>query len=278
MLEAGKIRGMPFYIPLPSQFIWSNNINPDGAAVQLNYPLVKAKDKDGFSLNGLMNASYFLVTSWTANAGPGMWVFQPGTAVQYKDLSATAAFTYYGMQNEVGQLPSVWSSGSNTLGKTGALKYHYSTLGVNGEIGLATPLKPLGVDFIHYAGLLGEFIYNPDPPTNNRGWEAGFLMGDKTVGERNSWQLSYMYKYLERDAFLDTFPDSDFYNGMTNVKGDVVQLQYAVLKNVIISLTNYYTRPIDNLLKNNMTTSGGVAVPGARPIEELLLLDLVFKF
>jgi hypothetical protein len=276
-LEAGKIRGMPFYIPLPSQFIWSNNINPDGAAVQVNYPVFKAGDKDGFSLNALMNASYFIVTSWTANAGAGMWVFQPGTAVKYKDLSATAAFTYYGMQNVVGTTPSVWSSGSNTLRPNGSLQYNYNPLGVNGEIGLATPLKPLHIDFIHYAGLLGEFIYNPNPPTNKKGWEAGFLMGDKSVGARNSWQVSYMYKYLERDAFLDTFPDSDFYKGMTNVEGHVVQLQYAVLKNVIVSLTNYYTRPILNLLTTT-STSGGVSIPGYRPHEELLFLDLVFKF
>jgi hypothetical protein len=266
---------MPFYIPAPSQFIWDSDINPDGAAVQVNYPLLKAKDKDGFSLNGLLNASYFIVTSWTSNAGPGVWVIQPGAVVKYKDFSSTAAFTYYGFQNEKGKtLP--WSSGSNTL-VNGGLAYHYDSLGVSGELGLAKPLEPLGVDFIHYAGLLGEYIYNPDPPTNNQGFLVGFLLGDKSVGARNSWQLAYMYKYLQRDAFLDAFPDSDFLKGMTNAEGHVMQLQYAPFKNVIVSLTNLYMRPIDNMLKTT-TNSGGTTVPGLRPVEDLLFVDLVFKF
>src|SRR5208337_2851486 len=131
--KGGKIRGMPFYIPTPSQFIWDQDINPDGASVQVNYPLLKAKDKDGFSLNGLFNASYFIVTSWTNNAGPGMWVVQPGAMVTYKDFSSTAAFTYYGMQNEQGKT-FAWSAGSNT-GATTGLVYNYSALGVSGEVG-----------------------------------------------------------------------------------------------------------------------------------------------
>jgi hypothetical protein len=274
-LKAGKIRGMPFYIPAPSQFLWDSDINPDGAAVQVNYPLLKAKDEGGFSLNGLLNASYFIVSSWTSNAGPGLWVVQPGAVVKYKDFSSTAAFTYYGFQNEKGKT-FAWSAGSNTGAATG-LAYHYGSLGVNGEVGLATPLKPFGVDFIHYAGLLGEYIYNPDPPTNNQGFLAGFLLGDKSVSARNSWQVAYMYKYLQRDAFLDTFPDSDFLKGMTNGKGHIVQLQYAPLKNVIVSLTNYYMRPIDNMLTTTKN-SGGTTVPGLRPNEDLLFLDLVFKF
>lgn len=274
-LKAGKIRGMPFYRPSPSQFIWDSDINPDGAAVQVNYPLLKSKDKDGFSLNGLLNASYFIVTSWTSNAGPGMWAVQPGAVVKYKDFSSTAAVTYYGFQNEKGKT-FAWSSGSNT-GATTGLAFHYSSVGVSGELGLATPLKLLGVDFIHYAGLLGEYIFNPDPPTNNQGFLAGFLMGDKSVSARNSWQLAYMYKYLQRDAFLDTFPDSSFLKGMTNGKGHIVQLQYAVLKNVIVSLTNYYMRPIDNMLTTTKN-GGGTTVPRLRPNEDLLFLDLVFKF
>jgi hypothetical protein len=276
-LKGGKIRGMPFYIPSPSQFIWDSNINPEGAAIQLKYPLLTAKEKDGFSLNGFFNTGVYIISAWSgAVANPVMWVVQPGAEVKYKDFSSKAAITYYGFQNDKGKTLT-WSSGSNTLTPGGVLQFHYSSVGLNGELGLSTPLKPLGVDFIHYAGLLGEYIYNPDPPTNNQGFLVGFLMGDKSVSARNSWQLAYMYKYLQRDAFLDAFPDNDFLKGMTNGQGHIVQLQYALLKNVIVSLTNYYMRPIDNMLKTT-TNSGGTTVPGLRPNEDLLFLDLVFKF
>jgi hypothetical protein len=158
-------------------------------------------------------------------------------------------------------------------------------VGVNGEVGLATPLKPLGVDFIHYAGLLGEYIYNPDPPTNNQGFLAGFKIGDKSVSERNTWSIAYMYKYLERDAWLDIFPDDDFYKGMTNAKGHIVKMQYAVLKNVIVGISNYYASPITDLILapanlplKNQSGSIVMAANGRRPIEDRFYFDLMFRF
>jgi hypothetical protein len=275
-LKAGKIRGMPFYIPSPSQFIWDSDINPDGASVQVNYPLLKAKDKDGFSLNGIFNTGVFLIAAWSGNiANPVMWVAQPGAEIKYKDFSSKAAVTYYGFMNDKGQVLT-WSAGSNTL-SSGLLRYHYSSVGVDGELGLATPLKPLGVDFIHYVGLLGQYIYNPDPSKDDKGFLVGFKIGDKSISEKNTWQLAYMYKYLERDAFLDAFPDSDFLKGMTNGKGHIVSLQYAPLKHVIFAITNYYVTPIKNMLKTT-TNSGGSTIPGLRPNEDLFFFDTVFTF
>lgn len=275
-LKAGKIRGMPFYRPSPSQFIWDSDINPDGASAELNYPLLTAKEKDGFSVNGFFNTGVFLINSWSGDiANPVMWVVQPGAEVKYKDFSSKAAVTYYGFQNDKGKILT-WNAGSNT-GATTGLKFHYSSLGVNGELGLATPLKPLGVDFIHYAGLLGEYIYNPDPPRDNQGFLVGFKIGDKNVSERNTWSLAYMYKYLQRDAFLDTFPDDDFFKGMTNAKGHIVQLQYAPLKHVIFAISNYYASPIRNLL-TTVKNGGGTVVPTLRPIEDIFYFDTIFTF
>jgi hypothetical protein len=236
----------------------------------LNYPLLTAKEKDGFSVNGFFNTGVFIVSAWSGDvANPVMYVVQPGAEVKYKDFSSKAAVAYYGFQNDKGKTLT-WSAGSNTLTAGGVLKYHYSSVGLNGELGLATPLKPLDVDFIHYAGLLGEYIYNPDPPKDNQGFLAGFKIGDKSVSERNTWQLVYIFKYLERNAFLDAFPDSDFLKGMTNGKGHIVSLQYAPLKHVIFAITNYYMYPIKDLL----TPIYGQK----RPVEDLFFFDTIFTF
>jgi hypothetical protein len=231
--------------------------------------LNSSKEKDGFSVNGFFNTGVFIVSAWSGDvANPVMYVVQPGAEVKDKDFSLKAAVTYYGFQNEKGKTLT-WSSGSNTL-SGGGLKYHYSSVGLNGELGFATPLKPLGVDFIHYAGLFGEYIYNPDPPQDNQGFLVGFKIGDKGVSEKSQWQLAYMYKYLQRDAFLDAFPDSDFYKGQTNVRGHVVSLQYAVFKHVILAITNFYADPIKNL----QTPIFGQK----RPVEDLFFFDTIFTF
>lgn len=280
-LKAGKIRQMPFYIPSPSQFLWDSDINPEGVSAQVNYPLLKATDKGGFSLNGFFNTGVYIISAWTGDvANPVLYMVQPGVEVNYKDLTSKLAVAYYGFQNEKNKTLT-WTTGTNTTFSNGTLAYHYSTVGVSGELGVATPLKPLGVDFIHYAGLLGEYVYNSDPPVGNQGFLAGFKIGDKSVSERNTWSIVYMYKYLERDAWLDTFADDDFFKGMTNAKGHIVQLQYAVLKHVIVAISNYYASPITNLFLApgvTLKNSGGVAIPGLKPVEDRMYFDLIFTF
>jgi Putative porin len=41
-----------------------------------------------------------------------------------------------------------------------------------------------------------------------------------------------MYKYIERDAVLDAYNDSDFHLGGTNAKGWVIGGNYGLMKNL----------------------------------------------
>ena len=48
--------------------------------------------------------------------------------------------------------------------------------------------------------------------------------------------MSLAYRYLERDAVLDAFADSDFRGGGTDNKGYIIQGQYALEENTWVSL------------------------------------------
>jgi hypothetical protein len=52
---------------------------------------------------------------------------------------------------------------------------------------------------------------------------------------RNDWQLSLAYRYLEKDAVLDAYTDSDFHLGGTNNKGFILGAQYGLGKNAWLS-------------------------------------------
>lgn len=69
------------------------------------------------------------------------------------------------------------------------------------------------------------------------GYQAKLTVGHPkfTWVEKNEWQAYVGYRYLERDAVLDAFTDSDFHLGGTNNKGFFIGGNYALYKNTWLS-------------------------------------------
>ncbi|MBI3774783.1 MAG: putative porin [Gammaproteobacteria bacterium] len=65
----------------------------------------------------------------------------------------------------------------------------------------------------------------------NKGYQAQLAFGWPLVMERGTWRVSYAYKYLERDAVLDAFTDSDFHLGGTDAKGWILSGEYGLYEN-----------------------------------------------
>ncbi|MGZ8946196.1 MAG: putative porin [Methylococcaceae bacterium] len=122
----------------------------------------------------------------------------------------------------------------------------YNILNINGayDMALFAPVHlKLSAD---YAKNLG-FNLNDIQGRYRDAWTS--IGGDKTKSQTNAWQVRAdvgwpkvdvaghwsvftFYKYLERDAVLDAFTDSDFHLGGTNTKGWVVGGNYGLMKNV----------------------------------------------
>lgn len=131
--------------------------------------------------------------------------------------------------------------------------------------GLATPFRELAITGrVDYDGfqplrvsLDGEFVKNLDFDrarleqwaVNNRssansgsydGGDVGYLMrisvGTPKLARRWDWKASLGYKYLESDAVVDGFTDSDFGLGGTNLKGFILGGDLALTSNVWTSL------------------------------------------
>jgi len=63
-------------------------------------------------------------------------------------------------------------------------------------------------------------------------WQVRLDMGWPKVERAGQWNVFTFYKYVERDAVLDAFTDSDFHLGGTNAKGWVIGGNYGLMKNV----------------------------------------------
>lgn len=66
----------------------------------------------------------------------------------------------------------------------------------------------------------------------NQGWQAELQVGYPKIRSAGDWQLFAAYKYLQRDAVLDSFTDSDFHAGGTDAEGWVVGGSYGLASNL----------------------------------------------
>jgi hypothetical protein len=73
--------------------------------------------------------------------------------------------------------------------------------------------------------------------------ELGF--GSPTLDRRHAWRTALRYRYLERDAVLDAFTDSDFHLGGTDSEGYVLRGDYALGRKVYVTLRYLSANEID---------------------------------
>ncbi len=251
-LTGGKMK-IPFWEP--GDLLWDTDITPEGGALawnwQLNNSLKLFTNVDAFVLDEQSTAGS------DPESDPFMLILQPGfewkpnSNVDYK-----FAFGYNSFDN--GAKQTLDNRGSTNTVTGGRYDFTYNTIFLGHELGLN---KPFGLPIARLAAI-GEFIHNPDPDDNNNGWLAGVYFGDKKVAGPNQWKMSWTYRSLGKDAWLDALPDSDFYGGNTDVRGLEGILEYGLAKNVWLALDYYRTERIT----------------ANKAIESILQTDLNFKF
>ncbi len=112
-------------------------------------------------------------------------------------------------------------------------------------------VKNLGVKASRMRALavnnLGPTRTIPDPSNTNgsllvpgtweggsEGWATKLTVGKLDLIDRGDWNLQFGYRYLESDAVVDGFNDSDFHMGGTNSKGWTAGGNYAFGKSTSI--------------------------------------------
>jgi|LQYC01.1.fsa_nt_gi hypothetical protein len=248
-LVGGKFKNPLF---TPADLIWDSDITPEGGAAQFNYNV-----RDSFGL--FMNVGFFILDERNSETPPPpkerqdpfMYVVQPGFEwkiqdADLKDLAKLkASVAYYGFTHVKNNILD--NTGKTNTGYSSGLKYDYNSFVTNAQLGF----MPEGF-IVPYVGVFGEFVYNPDPKKGNTGWLVGGIFGDEKVSEKGQWQLKYMYRRLGRDAVLDTFPDSDFFGGATDVKGHEGIFEYGICKNVSVSLDYYNSKQLHGAESENL--------------------------
>ena len=84
-----------------------------------------------------------------------------------------------------------------------------------------------------------------DVRERNEGYAAYFLFGPMEPYAAHEWSLELGYRYLQRDAVIDAFTDSNFGGGATDTQGYSIRGRYGLTENTWVDLRWLSSSEID---------------------------------
>lgn len=254
-LTIGKMEN-PFVFP--STIMFDRDYTPEGAAAQVAYALTDTQllkgNLGGFMLDEVSASSHdpFLL------GGQLRW-----EAAWSKKLSTSAGVAGFSISN-VERLPNtaVPNVGrGNTRDANGAPEHDFNP--VYADVGITYLLDRMPM----YNGafpinISADYLNNPAAPDQNEGYSIGVTFGK--AGKRRQWELAYRWVELERDAWYEEFPESDFgafyaqqqpnagfsgagagYGSGTNLRGHILRASYSPYDSLTLGVSCFVTSLIE---------------------------------
>ena len=244
---AGKM-GNPFHKVGKNQLIWDGDLTPEGIAAKHKFSV---GENDEVLVNG---GGFFVTESSSSDADMSLWGIQAAWKHQFdKKNHLLGGISYYDFGNikYAGDLDVDGTSFFGNTSSDGTFVNDYDMVELFAEIGTKSTPIPLA--------LYGNYVENTAADTKG---DSGWLVGCKINKAKNpgSWEFSYDYRELQKDAVVGAFSDSDFIGGGTNGRGSRFGAKYQLTKNVQAGLTyflnerkdgdhNYRRLQVDMVLK-----------------------------
>lgn len=251
-------------IPNPwfnTDLVWDSDLNFEGLAASYTHEF--NDNLSAFLTLGAFGVDEFAETT----EDKYLYGAQAGFAARFMDdYQFKLAVAYYDYDNLVGKsdtaqgAPLTGYTAPQYLQKGNTLFYldpqntvlglaaDFQELNVTGtfDIGLFDPVhimltgdfvKNIGYDRDEVAArIFGHDTYQLGDVEEDEGYLAGLSVGYPKITERWQWLAFLKYKYLEADAVLDAFTDSDFHLGGTNAEGWILGGSLGLAKNVWLDL------------------------------------------
>lgn len=267
---AGRIPN-PFF---STDLVWDDDLAFDGVALQLEDPNASAMVWRPFATVGYFPLQD--VERSSSNRAKSRWLLGAQGGIEWvpsNDLRAKAGLAIYDFRNVAGVRNSSGSTATDGTQASNRQKgnslFNLSNPGVvGGPFGLAKDYRVLNltaaVDYnlwnpVHLI-VSGDYVRNIGfdaartlartgvaYDAEDTGYLLRVAVGMPQMLLKDDWQLSLAYRYLEADAVLDAFTDSDIHLGGTNSKGFIVGAQYGLSRNTWLSARWLSSREISGL-------------------------------
>jgi hypothetical protein len=287
---AGKVENPYDRDKWNSSIIWDSDVTPEGIYEKVDFRL----------MGDIANEAY-----WDLNTLQGQWIVDEdsdqspgdiemqsygfGTTYQWKKShNASFKFTYYDWQEYADFIRASSALGNNTGGNDRTVD-DFKIINFYSEINFEIPTAWWGTQslklFGDYANNIGA-ENNPDGSTDEtlanvaqrQDEEDAFSLG-ATLGrskEEKDWSFTYEYLYIEPNAVVGNFAESDLGLGFANNKGHRLAFKYMVLKNLELNLTAWLVERVNKTI----ATFGAADNRVAGDDDQILRtqVDLVWKF
>jgi hypothetical protein len=229
-LQLGK---MPYPWQRVGTYIWDNDITPEGIAARYT--------------RGLFFGSAFSywLSERSGASDSRLTGGQLGLTGNLGDTKLTGAVGYFDARVVEGQQtaqPAGCTTGFNNAFFGGAQGNTTVTVGgcpflvndfnmlegvVQAELKIGS--QPLTI--------FGDYIQNLEADSLDTGYALGFTFGK--ASNPLTWDFSYAYQFVEKDAQFGQFVDSDFGGGVTDTQGSVFKIGFAPAANWLLSGTYF---------------------------------------
>lgn len=268
---AGRIPN-PFF---STDLVWDDDLNFDGLALQFEDPTSAAQVWRPFATLGVFPLQE--VQRSISNDAKSKWLIGAQGGVEWvpsNDLRAKVGLGVYDYRNISGVRNAFNSTTTNETAPDYRQKGN-TLFNIDNDGNPNTNLYGLAADYqvLNLTGAVDFSLYNPvhlivsGDYVRNIGFSSskalarsGFNVKPETTGYmvrvavgmpamllKNDWQLSLAYRYLEANATVDAFTDSDFHLGGTNSKGFIVGAQYGLSRNTWLNARWLSSREISGL-------------------------------
>lgn len=236
-----------------TDLIWDQDLTFEGVTANYRYSI--ARD-DLYSRNVFVTAGAFPLQEVELSPHD-KWLFGAQSGIEWQTVAGhrlRAAAAYYGYANISGErnLPD---STLTDFTAPGYLQRGNTLFDIRNDTDPATNLFALAADFrivditagvdwrlspLHRLSFTASAVRNIgydrskivartgfDVAPRTKGYQGEIAVGHSRMTVAGAWRATLGYRYLERDAVLDAFTDSDFRLGGTDVKGFTLGVDYA---------------------------------------------------
>lgn len=239
---------------MTNDMLWDADINPEG----FNLKAEAAPN----SATKLSTLGGFFILNEIANSYKDPYVLYIQQTLSHRNDANTFAFksgvTYYDFRNikdnsTLNYRPSItdgYQQSNSVSGGKYQKNYRVANIDVELKYNLVDPVSlPLVNRSINHIGFFSSYNLNTAIGNARNGWIVGFRFGQEKVEDAGEFQFVYSYRKLEADSWLDTYPDSDFYGGSTNVKGNKFTLTTGILRAFALNFNYFISKPVKGTLK-----------------------------
>jgi hypothetical protein len=252
-LKSVTVLGGRFVSPwLSTDLVWDQDVNFDGVVVSYKpqltprtslfitagaFPIqeIELSSKEKWLFGGQLGVQYTPSENMTLKLAAAIYDFEHTTGVA-NDPARPGANDWTAPQFQQKGNTLIDIDPSSVIKTAYASDFREFNVTGNLDLGYWNPVRViLSADYVNNIGFDKAAVKSrtaSDVKKETEGYQLGVTVGHKDTLAFGKWKALLFYKYLEADAVIDSFTDSDFHMGGTNAKGWIAGLDFGVGKNV----------------------------------------------